>query len=354
MEVLRFLLYPFAAVYGIVTGIRNFLFNCGILRGINHELPVIVVGNLSTGGTGKTPHVEYLIRLLSGEFRVNTLSRGYGRRTRGYIRAGADSDSSVIGDEPMQYYRKFSGTGVNVDSDRNRGIREICKQDPETGVILLDDAFQHRYVKAGLSILLTDYHKPYFRDYLLPVGSLREVSKGARRADIVIVTKTPRVLSPIVKRQMLSDIRPRAGQSVYFSFINYGEIISLWDGRKIPPGKKFSAILLFAGIANTYPIEEYLYPLCHDLTIVKFADHHPYSENDLDRIKRNFDDLYGPNKLLVTTEKDAMRLLQPKLCAIAQKLPVYYLPMEVEFHGEDKQAFDEQILNYVRTNQRER
>ena len=353
MEFLRLLLLPFSVVYGLITGVRNLLFDLGLLPSRRFDIPVISVGNLSTGGTGKTPHVEYLIRLLSPLNKVCTLSRGYGRKTRGYLMAKAESTAANIGDEPMQYFRKFPKAGVHVDEKRRRGIETILKADPETDVILLDDAFQHRYVKPGLSILLTDYHKLYYKDYILPVGSLRESRRGSRRADIIVVTKTPSILSPILRRQIIAEIKPAPNQKVYFSYIRYSDIVPLWSNNcRSFPEKKFSHILVFAGIANTYPLQDHLSKMCQDLTILQYPDHHQYTLEDLDRIKRKFDDLYSRNKLLVTTEKDAMRLLSPGLDEKARQLPVHYLPIIVEFHKNDKQAIDEQILNYVRTNQR--
>jgi tetraacyldisaccharide 4'-kinase len=353
MEFLRLLLLPFSVVYGLITGVRNLLFDLGVLQSRRFDIPVISVGNLSTGGTGKTPHVEYLIRLLSPFNKVSTLSRGYGRRTRGYLMAKAGSTAANIGDEPMQYFRKFPEAGVHVDEKRRRGIENILKTAPETDVILLDDAFQHRYVTPGFSFLLTDYHKLYYKDYILPVGSLREARRGARRADVIVVTKTPSILSPILRRQIIAEIKPAPHQKVYFSYIRYSEIVPLWStGCHTLPDKKFSHIMVFAGIANTYPLQDHLAKMCQDLTILQYPDHHQYTLEDLDRIKRKFDDLYSRNKLLVTTEKDAMRLLSPGLDEKARQLPVHYLPIIVEFHRNDKQAFDEQILNYVRTNQR--
>ena len=346
---------PFALLYGWIVSLRNLLFNWGILPSVKYPLPVISVGNLSAGGTGKTPHIEYLIRLLSPDFDISTLSRGYGRKTKGFQKAIPENHASTIGDEPLQYLRKFNSIGVFVDEKRRRGIQNILKINENTEVILLDDAFQHRYVKPGLSILLTDFHHLYTRDYLLPAGKLREPIAGARRADIIIVTKTTPVLSPILARQLIDELKPRPHQHVYFSFIKYGVLTSLWSNdHTLEKGKHFSMILLFAGIANTYPIEDHLRQHCNELTVIRFKDHHQYTEQDLLRIKRNFDDLYSPNKLLVTTEKDAMRLLQPELGEIATQLPVFYLPIEVEIHEKYKQQFDKQILKYVSKNQRKR
>lgn len=348
MEILKIFLIPIALIYGLVVSIRNRLFKWRILPSETFPLPVVSVGNLSVGGTGKTPHIEYLIRLLSAHHDVNTLSRGYGRKTRGFKQATISDYASTIGDEPLQYFRKFNNIDVFVDEKRRRGIRKILNLKNNAEVILLDDAFQHRYVKPGLSILLTDFHQLYSRDYLLPAGKLREPIRGAQRADIIIVTKTDSVLSPIIARQLIDELKPAPHQQVYFSFIKYGEFTSLWDNDVLlNEAKHFSAILLFAGIANTYPIEDHLRKYCNELIVIRFQDHYQYTDEDLIRIKQNFDDLYSQNKLLVTTEKDAMRLLQPELVENAVKLPVFYLPIEVEIHKDYKQQFDEQILNYV-------
>jgi len=349
VEFFRIFLLPFALVYGLITGLRNLLFDLHILPSERFGLPVISVGNLSAGGTGKTPHVEYLIRLLSDTYQVTTLSRGYGRKTRGFRLAGATDSADTLGDEPMQYFTKFKNISVCVDENRRHGIKNLqCLKHP-VKVVLLDDAFQHRYVKAGISVLLTDYHHLYSQDYLLPVGRLRESKSGRRRADIIIVTKTPNVLSPIVKRNILAELKPYPHQKVYFSFIRYSELTALWGKPcQVKSGKKFNTILLFAGIANIYPLQDYLRNECNELVIMQFDDHHKYTEEDLHRIKQNFADIYSRNKLLVTTEKDAMRLLTPGLKELAKQLPVHYLPMEIDFHKEDKEAFDEQILSYVK------
>lgn len=348
MEFLRILLLPFALLYGLITCIRNLLFNWKILPSQSFSLPVISVGNLSAGGTGKTPHVEYLIRLLSPIMQVSTLSRGYGRKTSGFISATASDHSQTIGDEPMQYFLKFKNIRVFVDNQRRRGIQTILRNEPETGVILLDDAFQHRYVKPGLSILLTDYHKLYSNDYLIPAGTLREPIRGASRADIIVVTKTPNVLSPIDRRRIISELKPKAHQQIYFSFIRYDKINSLWDQDcSFIPEKRYNHIVLFVGIANPYPIQDQLKKYCYDLTTLLYPDHHQYTNSDLDKIKGIFDELYSRNKLLITTEKDAMRIINPNLMDKALQMPIHYMPIEIDFHGDDKEAFNEQIKKYV-------
>jgi len=352
VEFLRILLLPFALIYGFVVGIRNLLFDWKMLPSESFSLPVISVGNLSAGGTGKTPHVEYLIRLLMPELKVSTLSRGYGRDTHGFIAASEADFARTIGDEPMQYFVKFKDIRVFVDGHRRRGIKSILSHAPDTGVILLDDAYQHRFVKPGLSILLTDYHKLYCNDYLIPAGTLREPVRGASRADVIVVTKTPNVLSPITRRKIISDLKPRPHQQIYFSFIRYGQITSLWDQDcRFIPEKKYSHIILFVGIANPYPLQDQLKKYCNELTTLLYPDHYQYSNTDLDKIKRIFDELYSRNKLLVTTEKDAMRILNPDLMEKAVQMPIHYMPIEVDFHSGDGDAFKEQIYHYVGKNQ---
>jgi tetraacyldisaccharide 4'-kinase len=316
---------------------------------------MISVGNLSAGGTGKTPHVEYLVRLLSDNFLVATLSRGYGRKTRGFILAGNEDHSGTIGDEPLQYFHKFNNLIVCTDENRRRGVVKLMKKYPDLDIIILDDAYQHRFVKPGLSILLTDYHKLYCDDYLLPYGTLREHAYNAKRADLIIVTKTPSVLSPIERQQIISDLNPSAHQIVLFSFIKYSIIRSLWNIKETKDiNSHVGVILLVAGIANPYPLEYELRKNCNDLIVMRFNDHHIYTSEDIERIKSNYSDIYTRNKLLITTEKDAMRLKNPAILKLAEELPFYYVPMEIQFHEKDKNLFDETIINYVRKNKRKR
>ena len=355
MELLRLLLLPFTLLYGLAVRLRNALFDARILPSESYKIPIISVGNLSVGGTGKTPHVEYLIRLLAPEYQLATLSRGYGRKTRGFRFAGENDNSATIGDEPAQFHHKFREISVFTDEVRRRGISNILKYHPDIDLLILDDAFQHRYVKPGLSILLTDYHKIFSNDYLLPYGTLREPINGAKRADIIVVTKTPSVLSPIERQQIISDISPTPEQKVLFSFVKYGTIKSLWNQDEVLDiNEHWSVILLGAGIANPYPLEYELRNKCNDLIVMRYKDHHTYTKDDIDRIKSNYSDIYTRKKLLITTEKDAMRLLNPEIRSLAAELPFYYVPMEIEFHEKDKQLFDETILNYVRENKRKR
>lgn len=222
MFLLRILLLPFSLIYGLIVGVRNYFFNNGLLKSVEFKIPVISVGNLSAGGTGKTPHVEYLIRLLKDHFKIAVVSRGYLRKTRGFVLTDINSTVSMVGDEPMQYINKFKNLLVAVDENRNHGIQKLMTSHTELDAVILDDAFQHRYVKPGLSILLTDFHSLYSKDFLLPVGRLRESKKGAKRADIIIVTKTDPVFSPLSKRAVLEQLKPQPHQKVFFSYVTYG------------------------------------------------------------------------------------------------------------------------------------
>lgn len=354
MEFLKLFLLPLAIIYGLIIRVRNKLFDWKLISSETFTVPVISVGNLTVGGTGKTPHVEYITRLLSKVYKVATLSRGYGRETSGFKIACEEDQARTIGDEPMQFYHKFPGISVAVDSNRRRGIKNILKLKPETDVVILDDAFQHRFVKPGLSILLSDYHKLFFHDYLLPVGTLREHRKGSRRADVIIITKTPEVLSPFERRRIIEGIKPLPNQKVLFSYIRYRELKSLWQSDEpFNPSNHYGIILLVAGIANAYPLEFRLRDHCNELITMRFDDHHKYTRTDLERIKQNYSDLYTRNKLLVTTEKDAMRMLEPSLRDLAAQLPIYYIPIHIDFHGNDKHTFDQTIKDYVKENKRE-
>jgi tetraacyldisaccharide 4'-kinase len=347
---LQIILYPVSLIYGLAMQIRNILFDLHILSTIKFNKPVISVGNLTYGGTGKTPHIEYLIRLLHPPLFVATLSRGYGRKSNGFILASKRSTVKYIGDEPMQFLKKFEGIKVAVDESRRRGIESLLQKHPELDVILLDDAFQHRYVKPGLSVLLTDYHKLYSEDYVLPSGTLREFRLGASRADIIIVTKTPKIFSPITRRRILEDLQPAHHQRVYFSFIKYGDPVGVFEGTGLAFPQKVTNILLFTGIANDYPLREHLGRVCSELVVMKFADHHPYNLHDVEEITQKYHDLPTQKKIIITTEKDMMRLKAPVLSTKLKNLPLFFVPIEVDFHGTDKENFDNEIKRYVKKN----
>lgn len=351
MDFLQLILLPFTVLYGAAICLRNKLFDWHLLPSKTFKIPVISVGNLSVGGTGKTPHIEYLVRLLSQKNKLAILSRGYGRKTKGFLLATEKHTARQLGDEPLQFKEKFKNIEIAVDERRKHGILQLLKLFPALNGILLDDAYQHRYVKPGLSILLTDYHRLYVNDFLLPSGRLREPRFEAKRADIIIVTKTPKIFSPIVRRQIAEKIQPKNYQNLFFSYISYGQLVSLATGEQFIPQGKVRSILLVAGIANCYPLQEHLNRFCDELLTMHFADHHDYTIADLKNIEKSFSDIFSQNKIIVTTEKDAMRLKNPDLYEIVVNLPIYYLPIEIEFHKGDKEKFDKLIWNYVKKNQ---
>ena len=315
------------------------------------------MGNLSVGGTGKTPHIEYLILLLKKEFYIATISRGYGRKTQGFVLSDTQSTAKDIGDEPLQFKKKFSGLRVAVDGNRVRGIKNLLKEFPSLQTILLDDAFQHRAVKPGLNIILTDFSKLYLNDNIMPSGSLREFKSGIQRADIIIVTKCPEILLPIERKRLLTEINPKPHQHVYFSFIKYGDFIPVIGEGTNPLAKEYYfernfSMALLTGIANTKPLEYYLKDKIKNIIPIKYNDHHHFTKADIGNIQKIFNNIVTANKIILTTEKDAMRLKNPEYAEAIKNLPLFYIPIEIEFHNKDKEAFNEKILHYVRANQK--
>lgn len=352
MKFYQFFLLPFSFVYGIVMMIRNGLFDHGLIRSRRFDIPVISVGNLSFGGTGKTPHIEYIIRLIKDRYQTATLSRGYGRSSTGFIIASKRSAYKYIGDEPLQYAKKYEEIKVAVDEDRVDGIEKLIGHFPTLDVVLLDDAFQHRQINAGLSILLTDFHQLYTDDFVFPSGTLREFCCGSKRADIIVVTKSPKILSPISRRRILEELRPKEGQKVFFSYIRYCEPVLVTHSSTTLAPYGNSVILLFTGIANDYPIREHLKRHCRELEVIQFCDHHPYTLEDLRKIKTRFDSIPTRKKVIFTTEKDILRIKTPEFLSFTKRLPLFYLPIEVEFHGEDKSLFNDAVLDYIGQNRR--
>ena len=355
MKTYRIIFLPIALVYGFFVRLRHLFFDIGVLKSESYKIPLIGVGNLVLGGSGKTPHVEHLVKMLLGEFKIAILSRGYGRKSKGYLKANQYSKYEDIGDEPMQYYRKFqSNVIVAVDGNRRRGISNLMDDKDEHDVVIMDDSFQHRYVKPGVSILLTDSQKLYKQDYLLPVGSLRDTVSAAKRADIIIVTKTHKVLSPIVRRNIEAILKPDSHQKLYYSYIQYGNFIPLLEVNKGIIPKQINTILLFTGIANPYPLQEHLRDKCSELLAMDFPDHHNYRKADLNAIRSKFEGLFTRKKIIVTTEKDIMRLINSPYLSELDNLPVFYLPIEMRIHKQDREDFKNQIVNYVRENKLDR
>lgn len=347
-------LSPVSWLYALGVDLRNRLFDRKIIPSEEFSVPVISVGNLAVGGTGKTPHVEYLVRLLQGNRKVAVLSRGYKRKSSGFILAGKDATSDSIGDEPYQIFRKFSAVQVAVDSDRCHGIRYLLGQ-PEAirpEVILLDDSFQHRYVKPSLSILLTDYNRLYTRDKVMPVGRLREPAKGAERADIVVVTKCPGTLTSAEREQIAGELCLAERQQLFFSGYRYGGLQPLFPGapcRSLQQiGEEGSPVLLLAGIASPAGFVGYVRQFVSDPDRLLFPDHHAYTSSDMKKISEKFHGEIHPDKVIITTEKDAVRLMGNSELPEDLRRFIYYIPLEVEIKADESELFNQRIKDHVR------
>jgi tetraacyldisaccharide 4'-kinase len=348
MNVVRIILFPIAILYGIITGVRNKFFDWGLLPTQSFNHPLIGVGNLSIGGTGKTPHIEYLIRLLKKQYKVATLSRGYKRKTKGFRLAHRNSTVEEIGDEPLQMFSKNLDIAVAVCEKRIKGVRSLLEQKPNNQVILLDDVFQHRYIKPGLNILLTDYHKLFTRNYILPTGTLRESRTNAKRADILVITKTPQVFSPLDRKLIMGELHKYRIKEIFFSYLKYGSWVPISQLAKREKQQNAKSIFLVTGIANPAPLTEHLKRQCSELKVYRYADHYQFKSKDLTNIIKDFSNTFSCTKAIVTTEKDFMRLRDPELLKRIQNLPVYFVPIEVEFHDSDKMLFDALVTDYVK------
>ena len=347
-------LLPLSWIYGSIVRFRNWLFDIGVKKSKSFALPVISVGNITVGGSGKTPHVEYLVRLLQDKVKIAVLSRGYKRKSRGYVLAEEDTEMKEIGDEPFQMHQKFPGIYVAVDAKRVRGIQHL-QDDEETKdveVILLDDAFQHRYVKPGINILLVDYHRLIIYDKILPAGRLREPLSGKNRADIVIVTKCPKDLKPMEFRVLTKAMNLYPFQKLYFTCINYDKPIGIFNEQQLDlESLKDKNVMLLTGIASPKQMEHDLTPMVKTLTSVSFGDHHHFKSKDIDRINEIFESMPEP-RLIITTEKDAVRLRDSEGLYEIVKDNLYALPIKVSFMQDQEENFNEKIISYVRKNSR--
>ncbi len=342
----RVLLLPLAILYGLIIIIRNYLFDKQYLKSAEFNFPIICVGNLAVGGTGKSPMVEYLIRQLRKDFKIATLSRGYKRKTKGYALANEYTTALEIGDEPMQFHIKFPEIAVASCEERIVGIPHLLQDVPGLQAIILDDAFQHRSVKAGLNILLTEYSNLYSQDIFLPTGDLRDQRSSAKRAQLIIVTKCPENISPEKKQRIIRQLRPTATQKVFFTTIEYGtpyHIFNIGDEWHLTPRDE---VLLVCGIANPKLLKEYLLEKSHTYYQQDYSDHHIFSIDDLNEIKQIFTDINAKDKLILTTEKDAVRLA--KFTEELASLPMYVLPIRHRFLFEEGEQFNELVTDFIR------
>lgn len=340
------MLLPLSKIYGFAVGVRNLMFKWHILKQREFPVPVVVVGNISAGGTGKTPHTEYVIDLLRYKYHIGMLSRGYKRKTKGFVLATSRSTPLDIGDEPYQIYQKFGrDISVAVCEDRCTGIEELLRLDPRINLIVLDDAFQHRYVKPTVSIVLTEFNNPVFFDKLLPLGRLREPAKAIYRADMVVVTKCPPQLKAIEYRIFKNNLKLFPYQKLFFSRFNYASLRPLFpDIRKDAPHMSWlgqdDTVLVLSGIANPKPLVRYLKGFKASIKVKVFPDHHNFNRKDLDAITKRFNELEGKQKIIVTTEKDAVRLINNPYFPHQLKPHIFYQPIDVTFDPMNVDSFD--------------
>lgn len=344
---LKILLAPFALLFGSIVAIKEAMYRTGLIKGVKFDLPLISVGNLTVGGTGKTPHIELLIRLLEPYLEVATLSRGYKRKTSGFRLVKGSDSAMEAGDEPLQFKRKFPNVTVAVGENRVFAVPSMLGENPRIQTILLDDAFQHRAIIPGYNILLTEYERPFYTDQLLPVGKLREFPEGYKRADMIIVSKCPNTLERSDAEEMIKKLKPLAKQSVFFTKYNYGAPYFWLD-----PSYRFrlsseTQVILISGIANESYLLDYLRPLVGHIEMLSFPDHHLYTEEDLLAITNLASTISGNNKVILTTEKDAVRLATYLEYFKANKLDIYILPIEVGFHFDEKNKFESIIKEYL-------
>ena len=352
-----FFLRLFSWIYGMIVGLRNEMFDLKILSSREFDFPVISVGNITVGGTGKTPHTEYIIRFLRSSLRVATLSRGYKRKTRGFQIAEATSMVKQVGDEPLQMKIKFNDAIVAVDTKRVRGIEKLLELPEKPHVVILDDAYQHRYVTPGLNILLTDYDRLITKDSLLPFGRLRESASNRSRANIIIVTKCPAELKPIEERIITKELTIRPYQNLYFTRLSYGPVQPVYPdvittSTQEPNGSVLngSTILMVTGIANPTPLKDYLVHQSHSIQHINFSDHHNYTGKDMELILSKYESLPKEDRIIITTEKDMVRIRELENVPALIKQHLYYIPLMISFLNNGGKDFDQKIISYVTEN----
>lgn len=344
---LRYLLFPFSILYGGIIFIRNKFYDWKILKSVKFHFPVISIGNLSVGGTGKTPHIEYLIKMLGSNYKLAVLSRGYKRKTSGYRLVKPMSTAAETGDEASLIKSKYPFVNVAVAQERVYGIPQLLSDAPETQVLLLDDAFQHRSVIPSINILITRYKKPYTRDFILPMGSLREFRSSAKRADFIIVSKCPEDLSEEQRIAFRNEISPSKNQLLLFSYLKYGNPYNLVNSNYRIELSQPNAVYLFTGIAQLDELMQYLRSSCKEVFNFEFPDHHDFDVYDMDNIRTAFNNIERENKILLTTEKDVVRLIPHKRWISENKLPIYVLPVEVSFFQKDKVILEKELYQYL-------
>jgi len=356
---IKILLYPLSWLYGLAVYLRNRAYDLNILKSKEFDVPVISIGNITVGGTGKTPHVEYLVNLLKEKYEVATLSRGYKRKTKGFHLVETDSTAINVGDEPLQIKNKYPEITVSVCEKRVKGVEKLVdvKNEKKPDVVLLDDAFQHRRITPGVNILLIDYNRQIKEDKLLPVGRLRENVYQMRRANIIIFTKCPDEVTPIMRRILGNNVGLLPYQKLYFTKLEYDKLKPVFNAQELDKqyyNEKKYTILLVTGIASPKLMRKYLKQFSRRIEMMTFPDHHNYSAQDIQSINNRFDGIDAENKIVITTEKDSMRFKDFSEMPDELKNAMYYLPVKVNFLEEEKQSFNKKIFNYVGENKSNR
>lgn len=348
MRLFRLVLFPLSFIYALVVILRNIAYDVGIFKSKKFKIPIISIGNLTVGGAGKSPMTEYLVSLLKDEYKLATLSRGYGRRTKGFLMVKSSSLAEDVGDEPLQFKQKFPEITVAVCEDRVEGVKELNQHHE---LIILDDAYQHRALRPGFSILLFEYKSLQKFQWFLPSGDLREPLTGRKRADVIVITKAPQDLDPQRKQQMISRVQPYPHQEVFFSWLDYGDLNALFhpgNALALQNIKPHTHILLLTGIANASPLHEHLKGYTTHLSHHRYPDHHRFTKKNIVKLVSEFKELPPGDTLVITTEKDAQRLLSHQIKELLKALPVYYLPVKCRIHAPDEARFDDLIKLYVR------
>ncbi len=354
----KLLLFPFALLYGFAVSVRNHLFDLKLLKSTEFDIPIISVGNITVGGTGKTPHIEYLIRLLKENFEVATLSRGYKRKTKGFLPVELNSTVEEVGDEPLQIKHKFEDIIVSVCEKRVTGVEQLTNESNKKmpDVILLDDAFQHRRITPGINILLIDYNRPIKEDTMLPAGRLREGKTQMQRANIIIFTKCPSEIPPIKRRILKQDVRLQPYQELFFTTFEYGFAQPVFQENGLSEIQNLEeySIFVVTGIASPKPMHKYLKALSGEMKTKEFPDHHYFTRNDIEIIISDFEKIKAKKKIIVTTEKDALRFKDLPDLNEAFRNALYYLPVYVKFLDGEEKLFNKKIINYVGENKSNR
>ncbi|MGQ9846152.1 MAG: tetraacyldisaccharide 4'-kinase [Bacteroidales bacterium] len=351
-----FVLYPLSWIYAFVVGIRHLFYNLGIFSSKEFDLPILCVGNITVGGTGKTPHVEAIVRILKEHYNVAVLSRGYKRKSKGYKEVFVDSKVIEVGDEPLQIKQKFPDITVAVSENRRKGIQTLMKKnDPKIDVIILDDGYQHLAVKAGIYILLVDFNNPIYEDKMLPYGTLRESIHHKSKAHMVIVTNTPTELKPIERRIIQKKLELFPYQYLFFSYVKYKSPVVVFPEYQSVIKYNFSkfkyVVLLVTGIANPKPLHDNIKRFASDIIEITFPDHYYFKSKDIRTIVDTFNSIREEKKIIITTEKDSIRLREAPNNELLFDLPIFYIPIEIDFLYDEKNKFNLEIIEYVRKNQ---